>query len=69
MSNGDSHSGGGTLNVVVTNIRMPFLSMVIFIIKWTIASIPAMIILMIIFLIVTTLLGGVFQGLGLTTGR
>jgi hypothetical protein len=34
--------------VVVTNISMPFGSMVIFMIKWAIASIPAVIILSII---------------------
>ncbi|MEA3188440.1 MAG: domain 2 [Chthoniobacter sp.] len=31
--------------VVVTDIRMPFGSMVIFILKWTLAAIPAMLIL------------------------
>jgi len=31
--------------VVVTNIKMPFWSMVAFMIKWTIATIPAMILL------------------------
>jgi len=29
--------------VVITDIRMPFLSMVIFMIKWAIAAIPAVI--------------------------
>lgn len=32
-------------NVVVTDIRMPFLSMVAFMVKWAIAAIPALIIL------------------------
>ena len=32
------------LKVVVTDIRMPFWSMVIFMVKWVFASIPAMII-------------------------
>jgi hypothetical protein len=31
--------------VVVTDIRMPFWSMVVFMIKWVFASIPAMIVL------------------------
>jgi hypothetical protein len=31
--------------VIVTNIKMPFWSMVVFMIKWAIASIPAIIIL------------------------
>ena len=43
--------------VVVTDIRMPFLSMMIFMIKWVIASIPAFIILSILGGIVTAILG------------
>lgn len=35
-------------NVIVTDIHMPFLSMVIFMVKWALASIPAIIILMLI---------------------
>lgn len=35
----------GTNNVVVTDIRMPFWSIVIFMVKAAIASIPALIIL------------------------
>ncbi len=35
-------------NVVITNIKMPFFSMVIFMIKWVFALIPALIILGII---------------------
>lgn len=34
--------------VVVTDIRMPFLSMVTFMVKWAIASIPAMVILLVL---------------------
>ncbi|MBN1279206.1 MAG: hypothetical protein K9I59_02290 [Chlorobium sp.] len=34
--------------VIVTDIRMPFWSMVVFMIKWVFASIPAVIILAII---------------------
>ncbi|MEE9904723.1 hypothetical protein [Chlorobium sp.] len=34
--------------VIVTDIRMPFRSMVVFMIKWVFASIPAMIVLSII---------------------
>ncbi|AEG00478.1 hypothetical protein [Methylomonas methanica] len=43
------------VNVVVTDIQMPFMSMVTFMVKWVIAAIPAMIIL--------TLLGGMFTAL------
>jgi len=31
--------------VIVTDVRMPFLSMVVFMVKWAIAAIPAVIIL------------------------
>ena len=44
-----------TQNVVVTDIQMPFMSMVIFMVKWIIAAIPAMLIL--------TLLGALFAGI------
>jgi hypothetical protein len=45
-------------NVVVTDIRMPFLSMVIFMVKWVIASIPAFIILSLIFTLIMFFVGG-----------
>ncbi|MDX1824325.1 MAG: hypothetical protein R3354_06385 [Thiohalomonadales bacterium] len=50
--------------VVVTDIRMPFLSMMIFMIKWVIASIPAFIILSIMGGIVTAILGVLMRGMG-----
>jgi len=34
--------------VVITDIKMPFLSMVVFMVKWAIAAIPAIIILSIL---------------------
>lgn len=54
-------------SVVVTDIRMPFMSMVVFMVKWSIAAIPAMIILMVIWALVAgvvyamldNLLGGI----------
>jgi len=49
--------------VVVTDIKMPFTSMVVFLVKLAIAAIPAMIILSVIGAIVTALLGAVFQGM------
>ncbi len=36
--------------VKITDINMPFWSMVIFMVKWAIASIPAIIILMLLFM-------------------
>ncbi len=49
--------------VVVTDIRMPFLSMVVFMIKWAVASIPAFIILSIIGFILMMLAGGMLGGM------
>lgn len=51
-------------NVVVTDIKMPFLSMVIFMVKWAVAAIPAIIILSILFGIIAALFGGCFGGAG-----
>ena len=55
-------------HVVVTNIQMPFLSMVWFMVKWSIAAIPAAIIL---FFLLAILFGvfGAFVGLGPETLR
>ena len=52
----------GEREVVVTDIRMPFLSMVVFLVKLAIAAIPAMIILSVIGAVVTALLGMAFHG-------
>ena len=51
----------GTQTVEVSNIDMPFGSMVVFIIKWTLASIPALIILLILFLIFGRFLFAIFN--------
>ena len=42
-------------HVVVVDVKMPFLSMVVFMVKWTIAAIPALLIL--------AILGSLFFGL------
>ena len=42
--------------VVVTDVQIPFGSMVVLIIKWTIASIPAMLIVVILGLIASVVL-------------
>ena len=54
-----------TSQVVVTDIRMSFWSMVVFMIKWAIAAIPAFIILAVIGGIAAALL----SGLGMMIGR
>lgn len=43
--------------VVIKDIKMPFMSMVVFMVKWVIASIPAMLILSVIAGIFATVFG------------
>jgi len=50
--------------VVVVDIKMPFSSMVVFMVKWVIASIPAILILVVLFGFASALLGGMFTGFG-----
>jgi hypothetical protein len=45
-------------HVIVTDIKMPFMSMVFFMVKWVIASIPAFFILAMIASIFAAFLGG-----------
>jgi hypothetical protein len=52
----------GRREVVVTDIRMPFASMVIFMVKWAIAAIPAMIILGVLWWLVMAILFGMSGG-------
>jgi hypothetical protein len=49
--------------VTVTDIDMPFGSMVAFIFKWTLASIPALILLLIVGGVCAAIFGGVIAGL------
>jgi hypothetical protein len=46
-------------NVVVVDIKMPFMSMVVFMVKWAIASIPAIIILLILGIVFSGILGAI----------
>ena len=48
--------------VNIVDVKMPFWSMVVFMVKWVIASIPAFIILTIIGAIVIAVLGGISGG-------
>ncbi|SDP82723.1 zinc-ribbon domain-containing protein [Desulforhopalus singaporensis] len=45
----------------ISDINMPFASMVVFMIKWAIATIPAVIILFILGSILTSVFGGLFS--------
>jgi hypothetical protein len=49
--------------VQITDINIPFMSMVTLMVKWAIASIPAMIILFIMGAILTGIFGGILGGL------
>jgi hypothetical protein len=49
--------------IVVTDIKMPFMSMVVFMLKWAIASIPAFIIFSILFVLFTLIFGGFMGGM------
>jgi len=49
--------------VVMTDIQMPFWSMVVFMIKWAIAAIPAALVLMSIFFILWLIIAGLGFGL------
>ena len=49
--------------VTVTDIKIPFLSMVVLMVKWAIAAIPAVIILMILAALVSIVLG-MIPGIG-----
>lgn len=51
-----------TREVVIIDIKMKFWSMVWFMVKWVIASIPALIILVTIMIIVSTIWGALFIG-------
>jgi hypothetical protein len=51
-------SNGSRNEVVVTDIQMSFFSMVVLMVKWVIASIPACIILFIVFSVVAAIFGG-----------
>lgn len=49
--------------VVVIDIKMSFMSMVVFMIKWIIASIPAFIILSLLFSFLMMIFGGFMGGM------
>ena len=44
--------------VIVVDLQMPFISMVMLMVKWALASIPALMILFALFSFVTSLMGG-----------
>jgi len=50
--------------IVVKDIKMPFVSMVIFMVKWAIASIPAVIIIVLIAKLIMGIIWGMMGGMG-----
>lgn len=50
-------------SVVVTDIQMPFWSIVAFMVKWAFASIPAIIIIVLVSILIGALTGGVAGGI------
>jgi hypothetical protein len=55
-------------SVVVTDIKMPFSSMVVFMVEWAIATIPALIILTVIGSITLGILSAIYGGFHLKMG-
>jgi hypothetical protein len=51
--------------VTITDVQMPFLSMVVFIFKWTLASIPAVLLIMAIAFLIATMFGGLGALIGM----
>jgi hypothetical protein len=49
--------------VVVTGVQIPFGEMVVLILKFVLASIPAYIIMMVIMMVIVGIFGGIFGGL------
>lgn len=45
--------------IVVVDVKMPFMSMVVFMVKWSIASIPALLILLFLAAVILAMFGGV----------
>jgi hypothetical protein len=58
-------SGAVPQHVIVTDIRMPFESLVAFMVKWAIASIPALIILFLLGVVMVGIFGMMIAAMGL----
>jgi hypothetical protein len=58
-----------TQEIIVTDIRIPFWSMVVLLVKWALAAIPAMITLLVIGMILSMVVAAFFGGMGGWHGR
>lgn len=52
-----------SLNVAITDVDMPFMSMVGFMVKWAFATIPALIIIYLLVTLIGAVFGGIFGGM------
>jgi hypothetical protein len=52
--------------VAIANIDIPFWRMVVILVKWSLAAIPATIIMIIIFAIIALIIGGALSMLGIS---
>ena len=52
-----------TQEIVVTDIKIPFWSMVVLMVKWALAAIPAIIILIVIGSVLSMVVGALFGGM------
>jgi hypothetical protein len=52
-----------THEIVVTDIKIPFWSMVVLMVKWALAAIPAIIILIVIGSVLSMILGALYGGM------
>jgi len=52
-----------TQEIVVTDIKIPFWSMVVLLVKWALAAIPAIIILIVIGMVLSMVVGAFFGGM------
>ena len=64
IASGSAGRASARPEVVVADVRMSFRSMVIFMVKWAIASIPAALILLVVIFLATVLLVAMFSALG-----
>jgi urea transporter len=48
--------------VVVTDVKIPFWSMVVLMVKWAVAAIPALIVLLVIGSVVSMVMAAIFGG-------
>jgi hypothetical protein len=61
----EKNSMENSSEITIVDVKMPFISMVVFMVKAAVAAIPAVIILALIFAILGAMFGGIFGGMGI----